>query len=55
MPNVVPMGCIGLWKHSGVLSELEKLGKLEICVMLRVSTSSRVQRKSFLQLAIRAS
>ena len=28
MPKVVPVGCIGLWKHNGVLNlNLEKLGK----------------------------
>ena len=29
MPNVVPMGCIGLWKHSGVLSEFGKIREIE--------------------------
>ena len=30
-PKVVSVGCVGLWKHHGVLSEL---GKPERCVML---------------------
>ena len=28
MPNVVPMGCIGLWKHSGILSEFGKIREI---------------------------
>ena len=28
-PKVVSVGCIGLWKHNSVLSDLEKLGKAE--------------------------
>ena len=24
MPKVVPVGCIGLWKHNGILSEFGK-------------------------------
>ena len=33
-PKVVSVGCVGLWKHNGVPSDLEKLGKPERCVML---------------------
>ena len=32
-PKVVSVGCVGLWKHHGVLSEFGKLGKPERCVM----------------------
>ena len=28
MPHIVPMGCIGLWKHSGVLSEFGKIREI---------------------------
>ena len=28
MPHVVLMGCIGLWKHSGVLSEFGKIREI---------------------------
>ena len=28
MPKVIPMGCIGLWKHNGVLSEFGKIRKI---------------------------
>ena len=31
-PKVVSVGCVGLWKNNGVLSEFEKLGKPERCV-----------------------
>ena len=27
-PKVVPVGCIGLWKHDGILSEFGKIGKI---------------------------
>ena len=27
-PKVVPVGCIGLWKHNGVLSEFGKIRKI---------------------------
>ena len=33
-PKVVSVGCVGLWKNNGVLSEFGKLGKPERCVML---------------------
>ena len=28
MPKVVPIGCIGLWKHNGVLSEFGKISEI---------------------------
>ena len=28
MPKVIPMGCIGLWKHNGVLSEFGKISEI---------------------------
>ena len=33
-PKVVSVGCVGLWKHNGVLSEFGKIRKPERCVML---------------------
>ena len=27
-PKVVPVGCIGLWRHNGILSEFGKIGKI---------------------------
>ena len=33
-PKVVSVGCVGLWKHSGVLSDFGKIRKPERCVVL---------------------
>ena len=38
-PKVVSVGCVGLWKNNGVLSEFGKLGKPGRCVMLWASMS----------------
>ena len=33
-PKVVSVGCVGLWKHNGVLSEFGKIREPERCVTL---------------------
>ena len=37
MPNVVPVGCIGLWKHSGVPSEFGKIREIgNMCQVMSI-------------------
>ena len=36
-PKVGPVGCIGLWKHNGVLSEFRKIKKIgKMCRVMRI-------------------
>ena len=35
--KVVPVGCIGLWKHNGILSEFGKIGKIrKMCHVMSI-------------------
>ena len=37
MPNVIPVECIGLWKHNGVLSEFGKIRKIgKMCHVMSI-------------------
>ena len=41
-PKVVPLGCIGLWKHNGVLSEFGKIRKIEkMCHVMSIDEKVR--------------
>ena len=36
-PKVVPIGCIGLWKHNGVLSEFGKIREIgKMCHVMSI-------------------
>ena len=36
-PKVVPVGCVGLWKHNGVISEFGKIRKIrKMCQVMSI-------------------
>ena len=41
-PKVVPLGCVGLWKHNGVLSEFGKISKIgKMCHVMSIDEKVR--------------